>query len=164
VPARAWIAEFDEAEAVARLLVAFRDHNGSSWPSENSFLAGVERLMEDLSTEFLLGAADDDSPPLGVCQLRFRHCLWTASPDCWLEDLYVAEEARGRGVGGALVELALERAGERECRRVELDANETNADALRLYERHGFSAHHKSAGDERSLLLGRRLEPAAGDH
>ena len=44
--ARAWLAQPDEAEAVAALLVAFRDHMGSDWPSENAFLAGVERLLD----------------------------------------------------------------------------------------------------------------------
>ena len=163
MPPRAWVAEFDEAEAVARLLVAFRDHNGSDWPSENSFIAGVEKLMDDRYTEFLLGAPDDDSPPGGVAQLRFRHSVWTAAPDCWLEDLYVAEDARGSGVGGALVELTLERARERDCMRVELDTNENNDAALRLYERHGFSASQKNDGDGRTLFLGCKLKPYPPD-
>jgi GNAT superfamily N-acetyltransferase len=163
MPPRAWVAEFDEAETVARLLVAFRDHNGSSWPSENSFLASVEKLMEDRSTEFLLGARDDDSPPGGVCQLRYRHSVWMATEDCWLEDLYVEEPARGHGLGGALVELALQRARERGCRRVELDTSETNENALRLYERHGFSARSKGDGGDRSLFLGVKLEPVPPD-
>ncbi len=37
--ARAWVAQLHEAEAVADLLVAFRDHQDLSWPSENAFLA-----------------------------------------------------------------------------------------------------------------------------
>ena len=44
-PARAWVARPDEAEPVARLLVGFRDHMGSDCPSENAFLASVERLL-----------------------------------------------------------------------------------------------------------------------
>jgi ribosomal protein S18 acetylase RimI-like enzyme len=164
MPARAWVAEFDEAEAVARLLVAFRDHNGSDWPSENSFLASVERLMDDRYTEFLLGAPDDDSPPGGVCQLRYRHSVWMATEDCWLEDLYVSEDARCHGIGGALIELAVARARERGCRRVELDTNENNAGALRLYERHGFSATEKNDGDGRTLFLGLKLEAYPPDH
>lgn len=158
MPARVWQAEFDEAETVARLLVAFRDHNGSSWPSENSFLASVERIIERPDSEFLLGAADDDSPPGGVCQLRFRPSVWTASDDCWLEDLYVEPEARGKGLGAALVELALDRARARGCRRIELDTNEANGAALALYERLGFSPRSKTSGHGRDLFLGMRLE------
>jgi GNAT superfamily N-acetyltransferase len=154
----AWVAEPREAETVARLLVEFRDFAGGNWPSENSFLASVERLLPRIDTEYLLAAADADSPPAGVCQLRFRLSVWTAAEDCWLEDLFVSEPARERGVGTALVELALERARERGCRRIELDASESNAAALALYERFGFSRHSKSAAPDRDLFLGVRLE------
>ncbi|HEY0343516.1 MAG TPA: GNAT family N-acetyltransferase [Solirubrobacteraceae bacterium] len=155
--ARAWVAQPEEAEAIAGLLVEFRDHNGADWPSANAFLASVERLLEDLDTEFLLATPDDDSPPAGVLQLRFRFSVWKAAPDAWLEDLFVREEARRAGVGDALVSLALERARERGAKRIELDTNEDNAPALGLYERHGFSPRSKS-GTGRDLFLGCDLD------
>lgn len=154
--ARAWVAEPHEAETVARLLVAFRDHLGHDWPSENAFLATVERLMENVETEFLLSAADDDSPPAGVAQLRFRLSVWTAAPDGWIEDVFVDASVRRAGIGEALVTLAIERATARGCRRVELDTNEDNAAALALYRRLGFSEFSKGS---RSIFLGRALEP-----
>jgi len=131
---------------------------GSDWPSPNAFLASVERLLEDRDTEFLLATPDDDSPPAGVLQLRFRLSVWKAAPDAWLEDLFVRESARRSGVGDALVSLAIERAGERGCKRIELDTNEDNAAALALYERHGFSPRSKNGGDGRDLFLGRALD------
>jgi GNAT superfamily N-acetyltransferase len=154
----AWVAEHHEAATVARLLVEFRDFSGRDWPSENSFLASVERLLPRIDTEYLLASGDADSPPAGVCQLRFRLSVWTAAEDCWLEDLFVAEPARGRGVGAALVALALERARERGCRRVELDASEANAPALALYERFGFTQHSKSDAPHRDVFLGVKLD------
>ena len=154
--ARAWVAAPDEAEAVAGLLVEFRDHLGADWPSDNAFLASVERLLEDRDTEFLLATPDDDSPPAGVLQLRFRLSVWRAAPDAWMEDLFVRESARRAGVGDALVTLAIERSGERGAKRIELDTNETNAAALALYERHGFSTSSKG-GSGRDLFLGRPI-------
>lgn len=153
-----WLATLDEAPAVARLLVEFRDHNGGSWPSANAFLASVERLIERADSEFLLGAPDRDTPPSGVCQLRYRFSLWVAGEDCWLEDLFVSAPARRRGLGRALVEAAVSRAGERGARRIELDTNEANAPAIGLYESLGFSNHSK-AGPGRNLFMGRRLDP-----
>ena len=152
--ARAWVARPEEAEAIASLLVEFRDHNGADWPSANAFLASVERLLEDRDTEFLLATPDDDSPPAGVLQLRFRFSVWKAAPDAWIEDVYVAHSARREGVGDALVTRAVERAAERGARRVELDCNEANTGALALYERHGFSARSKGTAG-RDLFLGR---------
>jgi GNAT superfamily N-acetyltransferase len=159
VSARAWVAGMDEAEPVARLLVAFRDWYGRDWPSDNAFLASVERQMDEPGAEFLLASPDDDSAPVGVCQLRYRFSVWTATDDCWLEDLFVLDQARGAGVGSALLELALRRATERGCRRIELDADEDNP-AIRLYERFGFDTSYKTSNPGvRSLFLGRRLEP-----
>ena len=154
--ARAWVAQADEAETVAGLLVEFRDHNGSDWPSDNAFLASVERLFEDRDTEFLLASRDDDSAAAGVLQLRFRFSVWRAAPDAWLEDLFVRADARRAGVGDALLTLALERAAERGAKRIELDTNEDNAGAIALYERHGFTTRSKG-GSGRDLFLGRPL-------
>lgn len=50
----------------------------------------------------------------------------------------VAEDARGRGLGGALVDGALEWAASRGLRRMEVVTQGRNAAALRLYESRGF--------------------------
>jgi len=150
VSVRVWRAEPHEAETVARLLISFRDSFGRDWPSDNAFLAGVEKLILDTQTDFLLAAADDDSPPTGVCQLRFRFGIWHAATDCWLEDLYVNPEARRSGIAKALIEFAVQQARARECRRIELDVSDANTPALALYESLGFG--FKSDPD-RDLLM-----------
>ena len=151
-----WLATPAEAETVAALLVEFRDHQGHSWPSADSFLTSVELLIDRSDTEFWLAAASEQASAAGVCQLRFRHSLWTATEDCWLEDLFVRGEARRRGIARALVQRALERARERGCRRVELDTNEDNHGAIALYESIGFSSNSK--GPSRSLFFGVPLD------
>ncbi|HEV7752561.1 MAG TPA: GNAT family N-acetyltransferase [Baekduia sp.] len=157
MPVHAWKAGPQEAEIVARLLVAFRDHLGYDWPSENAFLAGVERLIEERDTEFLLASPDEDSPPSGVVQLRFRRGIWRAGGDCLVEDVFVTEEARGRGVARALLELATERALERGCRRMELDVSEANEAGLALYRSFGF--RERASGDApRDLYMRRHLD------
>jgi GNAT superfamily N-acetyltransferase len=151
---RAWLAGPDEADVVARLLVGFRDWYGRSEPPEETFLAGVERLIVRADTEYLLAAAGD-RPPGGVCQLRYRYGVWTASEDCWLEDLFVLEEDRRFGLGQALVAGAIDRARERGCGRIELDVAESNTAAWALYERMGFSAGYKPPAP--NVLMGLRL-------
>lgn len=154
---RVWVAEPHEAETVAALLVAFRDSLGYDWPSANSFLASVEKLLDDVQTEFLLGAPDDDAPPAGVAQLRFRHSIWRAGGDCLIEDVYVDPDARQGGLGRQLVVFALDRARERGCRRAELDVNEANTPALALYEGLGFTLKNPHGG--RDLYLRLHLDP-----
>jgi GNAT superfamily N-acetyltransferase len=150
---RIWRAAPEDAAQVARLLVAFRDWWGRDEPDDASFRASVERLIGGDDTEFLL-AAGDDGAPRGVVQLRYRWSVWTEAEDCWLEDLYVEDAARGTGVGRALVAASLDRARERGCRRVELDVNTGNPTARTLYESLGF-ATGKSGGED--LLMSARL-------
>ena len=119
--------------------------------------ASVARLMEDSGTEFLLGAADAGSYATGVVQLRFRHSVWTASDDAWLEDLYVRDSARGTGLGRALTEFSFERARARGCIRIQLDVNLANEPAKSLYESLGFSAWSKSLGAD-TLFMTRILQ------
>ncbi len=151
---RTWKAQPHEAEEVARLMIGFRNSLGEDWPSDNAFLAGIEQLLEDPNTEYVLGAVADDAPAAGVVQLRYRWGLWRAGVDCLLEDLFVEQSARGTGLGRALVEASLHRARDRGARRMELDCNEANAVAQQLYASLGFvnSTPHRYDG-ARDLYL-----------
>ena len=143
----------DEADAVARLLIAFRDWYDRDEPPDATFHNGVRQLIERDDTEDLLAAAGDE--PGGVCQLRYRYGVWMAAEDCWLEDLVVRDADRGRGLGRVLVECAVERARERGCGRIELDVSESNRGAWALYERVGFSAGYKPPAP--NVLMGLKL-------
>jgi ribosomal protein S18 acetylase RimI-like enzyme len=134
------VAGPQDAETVAELLVAFRDHLGRDWPDAEAFLAGVRKLIEREDVEYLLAG----DPPAAVAELRYRHGLWLDAEDCELEDLFVREEAQGQGLGRALVEATIERATARGCRRIQLDTAEENVPAISLYESLGF----RSGGDE----------------
>jgi GNAT superfamily N-acetyltransferase len=151
---RVWRADAAEAGDVARLIAEFGAWFGNGGPGEQEIRASVERIMAGGDGEYLIGAADGEEPA-GVCQLRFRWSVWKSAEDCWLEDLFVRQDARRSGLGRALVEAAVERARERGCKRIELDVNEDNASALALYEACGFRVDWKSSG--RSLYIGRTL-------
>jgi ribosomal protein S18 acetylase RimI-like enzyme len=138
---------------VAALLAGFRDHMDAGRPSDDAILKWVERLIVRDDTEYLLAAAGD-GPAQGVAQVRYRWAIWWEAEDCWLEDLFVAAEARGNGLGRALVEAMLERAAARGCRRVELDVNTENPAALALYRSLGFQTG-KTGGQD--LLMRRRV-------
>ncbi len=150
---RAWIAEPAEADSVARLLIAFRDWYGRDDPPDEAFHDGVRRLIGRDDTEYVLAAAGDE--PGGVAQLRYRHGVWMDAEDCWLEDLFVRDEDRRKGLGEALIAKTIERARERGCGRIELDVSESNRAAWALYERMGFSAGYKPPAP--NVLMGLKL-------
>jgi ribosomal protein S18 acetylase RimI-like enzyme len=155
VEPRVWPATPEDIETVSALIAAFRDWWGKDEPALERIRATTATLLDDPDTEFLLAAADGNQPATGVCQLRYRLSVWTGADDCWLEDLYVDESARGTGLGRALVNAAFERARARGCRRIELDVNESNADAIAFYEALGFTIEPKPPG--RTLFVARKL-------
>ncbi len=63
------------------------------------------------------------------------HASTTAADVCYLQDLFTAPEARGKGVAGALIAAVTEWARARECSRVYWSTQQTNATARRLYDR-----------------------------
>ena len=142
------MAQPSDAGQVAALMIAFRDHIERDVPADEEVRRTVEALLEDPNTEFLLAAT-------GVCQLRYRLSVWTATEDCWLEDLFVTDEARGTGVGRALIEAAFERARGRGCRRIQLDVAEDNRRAIDVYRAAGFGT--EPGADGRTMLIARRL-------
>jgi ribosomal protein S18 acetylase RimI-like enzyme len=153
--ARVWLAGEQDAESVTALMAAFRDHMGRDEPADDRIRSTVEVLLRDPAAEFLLAAPDGAEAPAGICQLRYRLAVWTGADDCWLEDLFVASEARRSGLGRALVTAAVERARRRGCRRMELDVDEDNTAALAFYRSLGLSDESKPPG--RNLLVGRKL-------
>jgi ribosomal protein S18 acetylase RimI-like enzyme len=144
------VAGPEDADAVAGLLIEFRDWMGYGTPPDETVRATVGKLLEDPGTVYLL-AGDQ-----GLAQLRFRLSAWTGAEDCWLEDLFVSESARGTGLGRALIAECIAHARARGCVRIELDVQADNAPALALYERNGFSTTPK--GETHTLFLSRRLE------
>jgi ribosomal protein S18 acetylase RimI-like enzyme len=155
VEPRVWPASAQDVEAVSSLIAGFRSWWGKDEPTLEQIRETVGVLLGDPNTEFLLGAPDGESAPAGVCQLRYRLSVWTGADDCWLEDLYVNDGARGTGLGRALVTAATERAAARGCRRMELDVNEQNTAALAFYEQLGFMTEPKPPG--RTLFIARKL-------
>jgi GNAT superfamily N-acetyltransferase len=60
---------------------------------------------------------------------------WATTDYCYLEDLFTAPAARGKGVGRALIEAVYARADQLQCARVYWLTHETNTTARALYDK-----------------------------
>jgi GNAT superfamily N-acetyltransferase len=72
---------------------------------------------------------------LGLTHFLYHRSTIALGPVCYLQDLFTVEAARGRGVGRALIEAVYERAQGAGSSRVYWQTHETNATAMRLYDR-----------------------------
>jgi GNAT superfamily N-acetyltransferase len=85
-----------------------------------------------------------DGEVAGLCQLiMFRHLQERGGRCAEIESMHVDARLRSRGIGGALLEAAVDRARLGGCYRVQLTSNLRRADAHRFYARHGFVASHQ---------------------
>jgi GNAT superfamily N-acetyltransferase len=80
-------------------------------------------------------AVDEAGVPIGLANVLFHRSTWSATWYCYLEDLYVEEAQRRRGVGRALIEAVYRAADARGCTRTYWVTQESNATARALYDR-----------------------------
>jgi GNAT superfamily N-acetyltransferase len=78
--------------------------------------------------------ADDGDRLLGLVHYLFHRTTTSAAPTCYLQDLFTIEQARGRGVGRALIEAVYEQARIAGSARVYWHTHRTNTTARRLYD------------------------------
>jgi GNAT superfamily N-acetyltransferase len=79
---------------------------------------------------------------LGMTHYLFHRSTTLINHSCYLQDLFTIESARGKGVARALIEAMREQAKIAKSERVYWQTHETNATAMKLYdklaERTGF--------------------------
>jgi GNAT superfamily N-acetyltransferase len=81
--------------------------------------------------------AEDAGRPVGFALFFHTFSTFLGQPGIYLEDLFVVPEARGGGVGRALLGHLARLAVERGCGRVEWAVLDWNAPAIGFYERLG---------------------------
>ena len=78
--------------------------------------------------------AERDGAIVGIVHYLFHRTTIMITPTCYLNDLFTSAEARGAGVGKALIEAIYARARAAGSTRVYWSTHETNATARRLYD------------------------------
>jgi ribosomal protein S18 acetylase RimI-like enzyme len=129
------IAQAPDAQQVGRLLHEFNIEFDDYTPGAHRLAARIAQLLGEGHTTVLLGGAGPD----GLAVLRFRPSIWTEGLECYLAELYVVPDRRGRGLGRALMLAAIEHARERGADHMDLGTGETDRAARTLYESLGFS-------------------------
>ena len=62
---------------------------------------------------------------------------WTGKPGLYLEDLFIAEAARGLGAGKAIFQYLARVAVQRDCARLEFSVLDWNENAIKFYQSRG---------------------------
>ena len=99
---------------------------------------------------------------LGIAHFLFHRSTISIEPVCYLQDLFTAKDARGKGVARGLIEAVYDRAQQAGCAKVYWQTHETNETAMGLYdkiaEKSGFlvyrKAFHPAVGPQKGYRAG----------
>ena len=84
---------------------------------------------------------------LGLVHFLYHRSTIQIAPSCYLQDLFTVEEARGKGIGRALINAVYQQAMAAGSPRVYWQTHETNHVAMQLYDRvaekSGFVVYRK---------------------
>lgn len=102
-------------------------------------------MTEDKLTQALFGErryaetllAEDGGEAVGFALFFHNFSTFLAKPGIYLEDLFVSQEHRGKGIGRLLLERLARLAVDRGCGRLEWAVLDWNVEAIKFYERLG---------------------------
>jgi ribosomal protein S18 acetylase RimI-like enzyme len=146
-PSTVRIADVTKAEAAAALLHDFNTEFGDFTPGVEALTRRLSTLIDAGEAVVLLGGEGAH----GIAVLRFRPALWTETLDAYLEELYVAPDRRGEGLGRALLEAALELSRSRGAGFIHLGTSVDDKAACALYEKLGFT--NREGGPDGPVML-----------
>lgn len=127
-----------DAAAVVDLLTRQLDEHGL--PADRERVASAVAILVGAPRHGFLLVAREGGATIGVAFVAMHWSLEHGGQACWLEELYVLPERRGRGCGRDLVRAAVVRARERGCLVMDLEVTADHARAAHLYAREGFRA------------------------
>jgi GNAT superfamily N-acetyltransferase len=126
---------------------AFYGRVGATALPEEVTLTTWRRFFDGLEAVHAL-VAEVDGTIVGIAHSVLHRSTIAIGPNCYLQDLFTAESARGLGVGRALIEAVCARARALGATRVYWQTHETNSAAMRLYdqvaEKSGFVVYRRA--------------------
>lgn len=95
------------------------------------------RLLDPAEDMHCLVAEAAAGEMIGIVHYLYHRVTWAIADRCYLEDLFVAETARGAGAGRALIEAVYAAADKRGADQVYWLTQDFNEAGRRLYDRVG---------------------------
>lgn len=127
----------DDWTAVAVLLAELGRPDVLGGPGEDASRQLYLEYLERDDTEALV-AEDDSGAVIGFVDMEYRARLNFTTPQAWIPDLIVSEDARSRGAGAALLARCTELARARDCWSLSLESANWRDRAHAFYRREGL--------------------------
>ena len=127
-------ADYDRCPPLWHGSNAFYARSGDTALAPEVTAATWDRFFDPYEPMFAL-VAEQDGALLGLTHYLLHRSTTSLLPSLYLQDLFTTADARGKGVGRALIEAVYDAAKERGLPRVYWLTHETNDTAMLLYDR-----------------------------
>lgn len=122
-----------DAETILRFIRGLADYEREPASVVVATVSDLRAQMESASPPFECLIAQDGAAPIGFALFFRSYSTWLGQPLLFLEDFFVDEPYRGRGVGGRLIRRLARIARERGYSRIEWRVLDWNEPAQRFY-------------------------------
>jgi GNAT superfamily N-acetyltransferase len=129
-------AEKSDAEEIIRLILELAKFEKLTPPDE----AGQKRLLDDAfsdSPPFKILVAEQNNSLFGYAFYLFTYSSFEAKRTLYLEDVFVSESHRNKGIGQLFLDEIMNIAKANECGRMEWAVLDWNVNAIEFYEKLG---------------------------
>jgi ribosomal protein S18 acetylase RimI-like enzyme len=124
-----------DAVEVARLLNDFNSEFGTPSPGADVLADRLQTLLATPETFAIIAG----TPGVAVALITLRPNVWYSGQVALLDELYVVPHLRNKGIGSAIIDHLMATLPAQGVDLVEINVDESDVDAQRFYERHGFS-------------------------
>ena len=130
---RAAAADFDAWRPLWDGYNAFYGREGPTALPLEVTLATWQRMLDEAEPVWCL-VAESGGSLLGLAHAVIHRSTTRIEPVCYLSDLFTAPQARGQGIGRALIDGLCDAARQHGLRRVYWQTHSSNATGRRLYD------------------------------
>jgi GNAT superfamily N-acetyltransferase len=132
----------EDAAILLSLMRAMQEDDPWSVPFEED---RVRTAVEHLLANPGFGQAwlvREDGRIVGYAVMSFDYSLEYGGRNAWVDEIFIAKEARGKGLGERVMDFVERAAREAGVTAIHLEVNPGNK-AITLYRRHGFEEHDR---------------------
>lgn len=111
-------------------------------PINTKYIHAFAAISKDPNNELIV--VELNGSIAGMLQLTFiPYLTHIGSWRCLIEGVRIHKNFRGKGLGSKMIEWCISRAKSRGCNLIQLTTDKQRPDAIRFYEKLGFTATHE---------------------
>ncbi len=131
-------AALSDMAELMELIAAHADYERAAFSSEGKKQRLIRAIFES-PVRLFCEVVEENKKLIGYVSYTYDYSTWQAAEYMYMDCLYLREEARGKGIGGKIMQKLQEIARRRGCVNIQWQTPEFNTPAIGFYKKTGAS-------------------------